>query len=59
MTENEQKQQLSFAYIHAIAARAGFACDRPGVDNDSVDLVLAAQGRVNNRAVLLSPRIEL
>ncbi len=59
MTENEQKQQLSFAYIHAVAARAGFACERPDVDDDSVDLVIAAQGRINDRAILKSPRIEL
>ena len=59
MTENEQKQQLSFAYVHAVAARAGFACDRPGVDDDSVDLVIAAQGRIHDCAVLRSPRIEL
>ena len=25
MTENEQKQQLSVAYVHAVAARAGYA----------------------------------
>ena len=26
MAANEQKQQLSVAYVHAVAARAGYAC---------------------------------
>ena len=59
MTENEQKQQLSFAYVHAVAARAGLACDRPTVDDDSVDLVIGASGLVNGRSLIRSPRVEL
>jgi len=59
MTDNEQKQQLSMAYIHAVAARAGFACEYPRIDNDSVDLGICAQGRVHDRAVVRSPRIEV
>jgi hypothetical protein len=26
MTASEQKQQLSVAHVHAVAARAGYAC---------------------------------
>jgi len=59
MSENEQKQQFSFAYVHAIASRAGFACERPGVDDDSVDLTIAARGWVHQQAILRSPRLEL
>jgi hypothetical protein len=59
MTENEQKQQLSFAYVQAVAARAGFACDRPSVDDDSVDLRIAASGSVHGMAIFRSPMIEL
>jgi hypothetical protein len=59
MTENEQKQQLSFAYVHAVAARAGFACDRPSVDDDSVDAVIGASGLVNGRSLIRSPRVEI
>ncbi len=59
MTDNEQKQQLSIAYVHAVAARAGFACERPKVDDDSVDLQIGASGAVHDEAVIRSPRIEL
>ena len=59
MTENEKKQQLSIAYVQAVAARAGFACDRPSVDDDSVDVVIGASGSVHDKAVIRSPRIEL
>jgi hypothetical protein len=59
VTETEQKQQLSIAYVHAVAARAGFACERPTVDDDSVDLVLAAAGLVHHSAMVRSPRLEV
>ena len=49
MTENEQKQQLSVAYIHAVAARAGYACQVISVDDDSVDVQLAARGRIHTK----------
>jgi hypothetical protein len=59
VTDNEQKQQLSIAYVHAVAARAGFSCERPSVDDDSVDVVIGASGSVHDKALILSPRIEL
>jgi len=59
MTENEQKQQLSVAYVHAVAARAGYACQIVHVDDDSIDVQLAARGRVHDKAVLRSPKIDL
>ncbi len=57
MDENEQKQQLSLAYLHTVASAAGYACYVPSVDDDSVDRGLAARGPV--RGVLESPRIEV
>jgi len=59
MTENEQKQQLSVAYVHAVAARAGYACQATIVDDDSVDVTIAAKGRVHSQSVLHSPRLEV
>jgi hypothetical protein len=59
VTENEQKQQLSVAYVHAVAARAGYACQVQVVDEDSVDVLIAATGYVHERAVLRSPRLEV
>ena len=59
MTENEQKQQLSIAYVHAVAARAGYACQVINIDNDSIDVQLAARGFVHEKAVLRSPKIDV
>jgi hypothetical protein len=59
MTENEQKQQLSVAYVHAVAARAGYACQIVHIDDDSVDVQLAARGKVHETAVLRSPKIDI
>jgi hypothetical protein len=59
MDENERKQQLSVAYLHAVASAAGFACQAPGVDDDSVDRTLVARGWVHEKAVLRSPKIDV
>jgi hypothetical protein len=59
VTENEQKQQLSVAYVHAIAARAGYTCQVQVVDDDSVDVLIGARGYVDDRATVRSPRIEV
>jgi hypothetical protein len=59
VTENEQKQQLSVAYVHAVAARAGFTCQVQNVDDDSVDVQIGAKGYVHDRSVICSPRIEV
>lgn len=59
MTQNEQKQQLSVGYVHAVAARAGYACQATIVDDDSVDVTIAAKGRVHSHSVLRSPRLEV
>ena len=59
MTENEQKQQLSVAYVHAVAARAGYACQVIKLDDDSIDVQLAARGRVHHKAVLRSPKLDI
>ncbi|MDX2038127.1 MAG: DUF4365 domain-containing protein [Isosphaeraceae bacterium] len=59
MTDNERKQQLSIAYVHAVAARAGYACQLINVDDDSIDVQLAARGVVHEKSILRSPRIDV
>ncbi|MCI0459610.1 MAG: DUF4365 domain-containing protein [Gemmataceae bacterium] len=59
MDENEQKQQLSVAYLHAVASAAGYAWQTPAVDDDSVDRVIVARGWVDEDAVHYSPRIDV
>lgn len=46
MTPNRQMEELSFAYVKGIAARAGFKVARPSTDTDSVDgILMSDQGR--------------
>jgi hypothetical protein len=59
VTENEQKQQLSVAYVHAVAARAGYTCQVQTVDDDSVDVQVGSKGYVHERSLICSPRIEI
>lgn len=59
MSDNDIKEQLSYAYVHAVALRAGFACDRPMVDRDSVDATISARGRLAADSDLLSPKLDL
>ena len=59
MSESEQKQQLSVAYVHAVAARAGFACQVINIDDDSIDVQIAAKGIVHRKSILRSPRIDV
>ena len=58
MTENEQKQQFSYAYLHAVAARAGFTVDRPSTDYESIDAIVGTAGEINGRTLFRSsPKI--
>jgi hypothetical protein len=59
MDDNEQKQQLSVAYLHAVASAAGFASQATAVDNDSVDRTLVARGWLHGKALLRSPKIDV
>lgn len=59
LTENEQKQQLSIAYVHVIASRAGYACQVKTPDLESVDVMISASGRVHETSVCGSPRLEI
>lgn len=46
LTVSDQKEQLSLAYVNALAARAGFATSVPVPDRDSVDLHVQAGGPI-------------
>jgi hypothetical protein len=59
VTENEQKQQLSVAYVHAVAARCGYTCQVQTIDEDSVDVQVGAKGYVHDQSLVCSPRIEI
>jgi hypothetical protein len=59
MEANEQKQQLSVAYLHAVASAAGFVCQTPDVDDDSIDRTVVARGWLHAKSVLRSPKIDV
>ena len=44
MTEDDQKEQFSFAYARAVAAVAKVAVSEPSVDDDSIDLFFKVRG---------------
>lgn len=59
LTEQQIKEQLSIAYVHAVAAYAGFAVERTDVDMDSIDVTIKGKGRLDEASILYSPKIEL
>ncbi len=58
MTAEQRMEQLSRAYIHAVAAKANVRCDPDHVDADNIDVQLKADGEVvpGSRR---SPRLEV
>lgn len=56
MEPEQQLEQFSRAYVRAVAAVAGFTVYEPEVDDDSIDLSLAARGGLGS---LRSPRLDL
>ena len=59
LSENDIKEELNYAYVHAVAAHAGFSCDRPTKDRDSVDVTIRAKGKLDESSVLKSPSLDL
>jgi hypothetical protein len=54
---NDVKEELSLAYVHAVASRAGFAVETIHKDRDSVDLKIMARGKLDSNATLESPEV--
>lgn len=59
LTRYQIESELSLAYLHAVAAKSGFSVDVPRIDNDSVDAVVSARGKLAVDSVKKSPRIEI
>jgi hypothetical protein len=61
LTENNIKAELSYAYLHAVAARAGLGCEVAGrhTDGDGVDAVVRARERFSERSVLTRFTVEV
>lgn len=61
MTEENIKAELSYAYLHAIASRAGFSCaisNRHG-DNAGIDAVISAYGQLAPDSTLTDFSLEV
>ncbi len=56
MRREQRLEQFSRTYVRAVAAVAGFAVYEPEVDEDSIDMGLAARGPMGT---VRSPRIEM
>ena len=59
LTKYQIESELSLAYLHAVAAKAGYAIDVPAIDNDSVDAIISARGRVDTDSIAKSPKIDV
>src|SRR5215471_2663408 len=53
LTDNDIRAELSYAYLHAVAARAGFGCECAGrhTDNAGVDAYVRVKERLSTAAV--------
>ena len=59
LTSEQIKEELSYAYLHAVASHAGFSCEHgPRKDMDSVDAQVLARGRLVADSTRFSPRLE-
>jgi hypothetical protein len=56
MDLSQKKQEFSKAYVKAVAAACGYATKDPSVDDDSVDLCLAARG---GGGTVRSPQLDM
>jgi hypothetical protein len=56
MDLKQRQEQLSHAYVQAVASAAGFSTYKPSVDDDSIDIGILSRG---SGLKLKSPRLEL
>jgi hypothetical protein len=57
--ESDVKEELSLAYVRAVAARAGFSVEETRKDRDSVDLTICARGALFADAPITSPDLKV
>lgn len=61
MTVENMKAELSYAYLHAVASHAGFACTYTGrhADNAGVDADVSAYGQLATDSILTDFKLEV
>ncbi|WP_168210326.1 DUF4365 domain-containing protein [Persicimonas caeni] len=59
MSTNDIKEELSYAYVHAVASKTAFSCDRVSKDRDSIDVTIRAKGKLAEDSKVYSPVLDL
>jgi hypothetical protein len=61
LSDNDIKSELSYAYLHAVAARTGFSCEHVGRHRDAtgVDAVLGVRERLRPDSLLTDFTIDV
>jgi hypothetical protein len=59
LSENLIKEEISYAYLHAVASQAGFKIDRPRIDDDSIDVTVSATGKLSSDSKIHSPKLDI
>ncbi|MCK4660556.1 MAG: DUF4365 domain-containing protein [Phycisphaerae bacterium] len=61
LSENNIKAELSYAYLHAVASRAGFACEVTGRHSDGagIDAILRVKEKLAHDSTLISFTVEV
>ena len=59
ITDDQVKEQLSIAYVNAIAAMCNYGCEFTTVDIDSVDATITCNGNLAHDSTIRSPYIHL
>lgn len=57
LSQDDIREQLSIAYLHAVAAHAGYAWEPTRVDRDGIDGRVCARGIVDPLATISSPSV--
>ena len=57
LSENDIREQLSIAYMHAVASRTGYAWEPTSIDRDGIDGRVVTRGYVSPKATLKSPGV--
>ncbi len=59
LSTNDIKEELSYAYVHAVASKTAFSCDRVSKDRDSIDVTIRAKGKLAHDSKVHSPVLDL
>jgi hypothetical protein len=59
LTDNQVKEQLSIAYVNAVAAICNFGCEITRLDMDSIDVSITCNGYLAGDSIIRSPEIKI